>query len=289
MFAIYLVFSWGLGAPDVGLFVGTYVGYWFMGLAMLSIGMVASFLTSNLTVGFILGMIFNLPLAMFGVADWIIKNPDLAQAHQALERGRAVRRLPARRDQPGRHQLLRDDRRRDALPQHGADRPAPLGRPRRRRHRCGPTTWPARSALLAAGGRRQPVPVAITTRCAPTSPARSSTRSPTAPSSWSTSSRDNPDVKTIQYRRLRQPAGAGRVRGPQAQPALHALGAQRAERRQDSSSTSTRSKTSAKRPRSPSRTYGIEPRDVSTINQRRPQHAKKSSSAWPSARASTKS
>jgi ABC-2 type transport system permease protein len=80
MFAIYLVFSWGLGSPDGGLFVGTYVGYWFIGLAMLSIGMVASFLTNNLTVGFILGMIFNLPLAAFGVADWIIKNPQLAQA-----------------------------------------------------------------------------------------------------------------------------------------------------------------------------------------------------------------
>jgi ABC-2 type transport system permease protein len=80
MFSIYLVFSYGLGTPDGGLFLGTYVGYWFIGLAMLAIGMVASFLTSNLTVGFILGMIFNLPLAMFGVADWIIKNPQLAQA-----------------------------------------------------------------------------------------------------------------------------------------------------------------------------------------------------------------
>jgi ABC-type transport system involved in multi-copper enzyme maturation permease subunit/ABC-type uncharacterized transport system involved in gliding motility auxiliary subunit len=80
MFAIYLVFSWGLGSPDRGLFIGTYVGYWFIGLAMLSIGMVASFLTNNLTVGFILGMIFNLPLALFGVADWIIKDPQWAQA-----------------------------------------------------------------------------------------------------------------------------------------------------------------------------------------------------------------
>lgn len=80
MFSIYLVFSYGLGTPDFGLFVGTFTGYWFIGLAMLAIGMVASFLTSNLTVGFILGMVFNLPLAMFGVADWIIKNPHLAQA-----------------------------------------------------------------------------------------------------------------------------------------------------------------------------------------------------------------
>lgn len=80
MFSIYLVFSYGLGTPDTGLFIGTYIGYWFVGLAMLSIGMVASFLTSNLTVGFILGMVFNAPLAMFGVADWIVKNPQLAQA-----------------------------------------------------------------------------------------------------------------------------------------------------------------------------------------------------------------
>jgi ABC-2 type transport system permease protein len=80
MFSIYLVFSYGLGTPDLGLFIATYVGYWFIGLAMLSIGMVASFLTSNLTVGFILGMVFNAPLAMFGVADWIIKSPQLAQA-----------------------------------------------------------------------------------------------------------------------------------------------------------------------------------------------------------------
>ena len=80
MFAIYLVFSYGLGSPDVGLFVGTYVGYWFIGLAMVSIGMVASFLTNNLTVGFILGMVFNLPLALFGVADWIIGYAPLANA-----------------------------------------------------------------------------------------------------------------------------------------------------------------------------------------------------------------
>jgi ABC-2 type transport system permease protein len=79
MFSIYLVFGYGLGTPDPGLFLGTYIGYWFVGLAMLSIGMVASFLTSNLTVGFVMGMLFNLPLALFGVADWFIKNPQLAQ------------------------------------------------------------------------------------------------------------------------------------------------------------------------------------------------------------------
>ncbi len=88
-FSIFLVFKWGLGDPDGGLFISTYVGYWFIGLAMIAIGMVASFLTQNLTVGFILGTLFNMPLALFGVADWFIKNPAYAQTVRqwgALER-----------------------------------------------------------------------------------------------------------------------------------------------------------------------------------------------------------
>jgi ABC-2 type transport system permease protein len=77
--SIFTVFKYGLGDPDPGLFVSTYLGYWFIGIAMIAIGMVASFLTSNITVGFILGALFNLPLAAFGVADWFIKNPVWAE------------------------------------------------------------------------------------------------------------------------------------------------------------------------------------------------------------------
>jgi ABC-2 type transport system permease protein len=94
-FSIFLVFKWGLGDPDGGLFISTYIGYWFIGLAMIAIGMVASFLTQNLTVGFILGTLFNMPLAMFGVADWFIKNPAIAQTVRewsALERFRDFER-----------------------------------------------------------------------------------------------------------------------------------------------------------------------------------------------------
>lgn len=69
-----------LGDVDLGLFFTTYIGYWFIGMSMLAIGMVASFLTSNLTVGFILGAVFNAPLALAHYADVIVSDVTLSQA-----------------------------------------------------------------------------------------------------------------------------------------------------------------------------------------------------------------
>jgi ABC-2 type transport system permease protein len=74
-----VLLSLALGDIDVGLFVGTYVGYWFVGLAMLALGMAASFLTNNLTVGFILGALFNAPLVFLVYADALFPGRNFAQ------------------------------------------------------------------------------------------------------------------------------------------------------------------------------------------------------------------
>ena len=67
------------GQLDTLLLFSTYLGYWFVGTAMLSVGMVASFLTNNLTVGFIFGAAFNAPLAFFSNSDVIISDSTWIQ------------------------------------------------------------------------------------------------------------------------------------------------------------------------------------------------------------------
>ena len=95
IFTVSLLFSFvcnlwvlkTLGNPDLGLFTATYVGYWLVGLAMLAAGMVASFLTGNLTVAFILGALFNAPLVFLIKLDMPLKQWSIGEQFAVFGRG----------------------------------------------------------------------------------------------------------------------------------------------------------------------------------------------------------
>ncbi len=64
---------------DTGLLATNYFGYWLIGLTMIAIGMVASFLTSNMTIAFVFGLAFNIPLVAAKSADLFASTSGFAQ------------------------------------------------------------------------------------------------------------------------------------------------------------------------------------------------------------------
>ena len=75
------VLRW-LGSPDLGVLFATYVGYWLMGAMLIAVGMVASMLSSNVTVAFILGALFCAIPIFLEAIGW----PLWATARRMFER-----------------------------------------------------------------------------------------------------------------------------------------------------------------------------------------------------------
>ena len=85
-----------IGNPDAGVQFTTYVGYWLAGAALVSAGMLASALTSNAAVAFVLGAVFcSVPVFISTVTDVIISGLTAFLTSLGVAKETIISYLPA--------------------------------------------------------------------------------------------------------------------------------------------------------------------------------------------------